>query len=311
MAGGLRGEVWRDLSKIRARGGEGKRGRGLRTVPTASTIRVMKIARVVPALLGLCGSWLAGSAAAQTAPSTPPASAAAPIHLDYVLYSHGLHVMNLQAEITLAPQGYAIRLHDQTTGMIGMLIRSDVTSVASGRFDGDRAVPVDFASSGTARGADRVTRIAYVNGAPQVREVRPIDPDRDRVPVAATDRSIDGLSAMVELVHTVAATGGCNGSVHIFDGIRLSSMTARTIGPRPMPVDDEAAFHGTALRCDFTGLQLGGFLHNADEALMRQPQNGTAWLQTVLPDAPPLPVRVTFSHPHLGMLTILLATAHR
>ena len=44
---------------------------------------------------------------------------------------------------------------------------------------------------------------------------------------------------------------------------------------------------------------------------MHQPQNGTAWLQKVLPDAPPLPVRVTFSHPHLGLLTVLLAGAHR
>ena len=195
--------------------------------------------------------------------------------------------------------------------MIGMLVHSNVTSVASGRFDGDRAAPIDFASSGDSRGADRATRIAYPGGEPQVQELTPVDPDRDPVPAAAADHSIDTLSAIVELIRTVQTTGGCDGSVRIFDGIRLSSLTARTVGSQMMPKNDDSPFGGLALRCDFTGLQLAGFLHNADEARMRQPQTGTAWLQKVLPDMPPLPVRVTFEHPRLGALTVLLASAHR
>ena len=186
-----------------------------------------------------------------------------------------------------------------------------ITSVASGRFDGDRTVPIGFASSGTSRGANRVTRIAYADGDPRVQELTPADHDRDPVPAAAADHSIDGLSAMVELIRTVQCTGGCDGSTRIFDGARLSSLTARTVGPQPMPSDGDATFKGTALRCDLVGLQLAGFLHDGDETLMHRPQLGTAWLQRVLPDAPPLPVRVTFSHPHLGSLTVLLTSAHR
>ncbi len=270
----------------------------------------MLAARVVPALLGLCclwGLWLTGPAVAQPPPSAP----AAPIHLDYVLYSHSFHVMNLDIAMTLAPSGYAISLHGQTTGMIGMLLHSDTTSVASGRFDGDRAMPVEFASSGVSRGADRATRITYAEGEPRVETLRPVDPDREPVPAPATDHSIDSLSAIVELVRTVQATGGCDGNARIFDGARLSRLTARTVGSQPMPPNDNSTYAGTALRCDFVGLQLGGFLHNADEARMRQPQTGTAWLQRVLPDAPLLPVRITFEHPHLGVLTMLLVGARR
>ena len=269
----------------------------------------MPAARIVPALFGLCCLWGLRLTSPATAETTP--APVAPIHLDYVLYSHSFHVMNLDVAMTLAPSGYAISLHDRTTGMIGMLLHSDTTSVASGRFDGDRAIPIDFASSGVSRGANRATRIAYADGEPRVETLTPVDPDREPVPAAATDHSIDSLSAIVELVRTVQATAGCDGSTRIFDGARLSRLTAHTVGRQPMPPNDESTYAGTALRCDFVGLQLGGFLHNADEARMRQPQTGTAWLQRVLPDAPLLPVRVTFEHPHLGVLTVLLVSAHR
>ena len=77
------------------------------------------------------------------------------------------------------------------------------------------------------------------------------------------------------------------------------------------PENGETPYGGTALRCDLTGLQLAGFLHDEDEAKMRLPQTGIVWLRTVLPDAPPLPVRMSFTHPHVGVLTAMLVGAHR
>ncbi len=275
----------------------------------------MPAARLASALFGLCSLWLADPAAAQAVQPQPPLSQspqAAPIHLSYVILSHGFRVVTVEVTLTLAPGGYAISAHNQTSGMVDMLFHSDVTSVASGRFDGSRAVPTDYASSGNSRGANRITRIAYVNGMPEVRQLTPVDPDRDPVPAAATDHSVDSLSAMVELMHTVQTTGGCDGTTRIFDGSRLSTMTARTIGPQPMPpAEVDTPYGDTALRCDLTGLQLAGFLHDEDEAKMRLPQNGIVWLRTVLPDAPPLPVRVSFTHPHVGVLTAMLVGAHR
>ena len=65
-------------------------------------------------------------------------------------------------------------------------------------------------------------------------------------------------------------------------------------------------FQGTALRCDFTGRQLGGFLTDGDQDWARAPHGGMAWFARVVPGAPPLPVRMTFAMRWFGDATLRL-----
>ncbi len=256
------------------------------------------------ALAALGRTWLACVPAV-----AQPAQPAPALHLSYALYSHGLHIMDVEADLTLTDNSYRISLHDRTTGLVGLLVRSDVTSIADGRFDGTQARPYGFSSSGRSRGVRRVVRIAYPGGDPQVLELAPIDADRDPVAAPAAARSIDSLSAVVSLVRSVARTGRCDGETRLFDGLRLSTLQARTIGEQTLPVDERSPFAGPALRCDVVGRQIGGFLHDADEAQKRRPQQGSAWLAAPFPGAPPLPVRVVFEPPRFGNATLFLTRA--
>lgn len=250
------------------------------------------------AVAAFARAWLACvPAAAQPAP---------PLHLSYALYGHGFHVMDVEADLTLSGDSYRISLHDRTTGLVGLLVRSDVTSIADGRFDGLQVQPYGFSSSGRSRGAERVVRIAYAGGDPQVLELSPIDSDRDPVAAAAAARSIDSLSAVVALVRSASRTGRCDGTARLFDGLRLSTLQARTVGQQTLPADARSAYAGQALRCDFVGQQIGGFLHDADEARKHRPQQGSAWLAVPRPGAPLLPVRVVFQTPRFGDATLFL-----
>ena len=74
---------------------------------------------------------------------------------DYALSSHGFHLLDVDTHTQLTTAGYAITAHSRTVGLIGVLAHSDVTSVASGRFDGIHVLPDRYASSGRSRGADR------------------------------------------------------------------------------------------------------------------------------------------------------------
>jgi hypothetical protein len=233
------------------------------------------------------------------------AAAAETLDTDYALSSHGLELIEMHTRVQLAASGYAISVHSKTVGIVGFLARGDVTSVASGRFDGVHVVPERFASSGHSRGADRSVRIGYRDGQPTVELSVPAEPDRDPVPVAATAGSIDTLSLVVGLSRQVAMTGRCDGVTLVFDGRRLSRLEAHTVGMEAVRGD---AFQGAALRCDFVSVQLGGFLHDADRARLRKPLRGSAWLAPPVPGAPVAAVKAVFEST-LGRATLRLTRA--
>lgn len=228
---------------------------------------------------------------------------------DYVLSSHGFRLLAIDTHTQLTTAGYAISAHSRTVGLIGVLARSDVTSVASGRFDGIRVQPERYASTGRSRGTDRTTEISYPAHDPVVDVLRPAEPERDPVPPAQTRGSIDTLSAIVGLSRQVAQTGRCDGTALVFDGHRLSRLEASTIDTEPVPNPSGSGFSGTALRCDFSSRQLGGFLHDANRARLMKPLHGSAWLAAPVPGGPVVAVRATFESPLFGTATLTFARA--
>ncbi len=237
-----------------------------------------------------------------------PSCRAVTLDADYALSSHGFHLLDVDTHAELTPFGYAITAHSRTVGLIGMLAHSDVTSVASGRFDGIHVQPDHYASSGRSRGANRTTQIAYPAHDPVVEVLQPAEPERDPVPPADTRNSIDTLSAIVGLSRQVAETGRCDGTALVFDGHRLSRLEAHTVGTEPVP-SSGAGFSGQALRCDFTSRQLAGFLHDANRARLMRPLHGSAWLAAPVPGAPVAAVRATFESPLFGTATLRLTRA--
>lgn len=228
------------------------------------------------------------------------------VKLSYVLYGRGFHVLNVVVELRLTPQGYWVRLNDRTAGFLGFMLHTDVTSTVAGRFVPGGVQPVHFESSGYSRGAQRDTVLDYTDGNPAVRVLTPTEPRRDPVDPTRTRGSIDTLSAMADMVHLIGEHGRCDGHALVFDGLRLSQVSSTTVGQQTVPPDDRSPYGGATLRCDFVSLEVGGVLHNEEEAKMRLPQHGSAWVSPIVPGAPPLPVRIKFEHPRLGLATMFL-----
>ena len=67
-----------------------------------------------------------------------------------------------------------------------------------------------------------------------------------------------------------------------------------------------SSFAGPALRCDFTGRMLAGFLLGDDRERDRRPVRGSAWLAPVTSGGPRLPVRMTFETRWFGEATMYL-----
>ena len=229
--------------------------------------------------------------------------------VEYTGYSHGFTVLKLAGSLALSPTGYTAQVTFHTAGMAAWMVRSDNDSQVHGSFQGAAVLPALFEGSGNLRGVHRVTRIAYQDGNPVVQVLTPpVEHERSAVPPAQTQHTIDTLSAVAMLIHDVGQSGACEGSVTTFDGRRLATQTVHTTGQDMLPQTGRSVFHGQALRCDFDGRQLGGFVNNENEDALRKPRHGTAWLAAVLPGAPPVPVRVAFDNKLLGQVTLYLTS---
>jgi hypothetical protein len=249
------------------------------------------------------------AALALASAAVAPASAAqtGSFNVQYDGYAHGLIALKMSAQLTLTPNAYSGELSFHTAGMVAWMVHSVSDSTVRGLFKDGQVEPQHFDSKGNLRGVDRVTHIGYRDGNPVIEQILPPPGDeRTLVPADQTLHTIDTLSAIAMLVRHVAATGTCDGRAMVFDGHRLTDLKAITVGQETLPPSQKTHFNGQALRCDFEGNQLGGFMKDQDEAKLRQTKHGSAWLAPLVPGAPPVPVRVVFEHPALGQVTLYL-----
>jgi hypothetical protein len=240
----------------------------------------------------------APAVAQQSAPS---------VHAGYETYALGVPVAALSTDFALGPRDYRIDLAYHTVGLVGALFGGHQTSTVEGSWEGDRPEPRRFLGDGIWRGQARQTLIDYRGGAPIVRSlVPPNDTERESVPPSLQEGSIDTLSALALLIRQVAHTGRCEAEVTTFDGRRAVDMVARTAGHEVLEPTGRSIYAGPALRCDFDGRMVAGYLLGADAAQAARPQHGSAWLASVVPGGPPVPVRISFDTRWFGPATMYL-----
>ncbi len=112
---------------------------------------------------------------------------------------------------------------------------------------------------------------------------------------------------MAQLIRQVNATGRCEGSARTFDGRRLATMRAWTVGYEDVPPTRLSSFAGRALHCEFEGRQIGGFVLDEDRERLERPQRGSAWFAAITPGGPLVPVRISFHTHWFGDATMYLA----
>ncbi|MEJ0045396.1 MAG: DUF3108 domain-containing protein [Rhodospirillales bacterium] len=228
---------------------------------------------------------------------------------EYDGYSHGLVSLKLSAALTLTPTGYSGRLAFHTAGLVGWVSHVESDSQVLGHFTGDRAVPESFSATGVLHGTNRTVGLHWQDGSPVVDTITPpAELERTPIPPEMRAHTIDALSAMAMLVREAGQTGHCDGAETVFDGRRLTHLAAHVAGRELPPPSPKSHYDLPALRCDFEGQELAGFLKNEPEADQRRTRHGTAWLASVVPGAPLVPERVVFEHKQLGQVTLYLTS---
>jgi hypothetical protein len=238
-----------------------------------------------------------------------PALAAddATVHASYDTYAVGLHVANVQAGFGLGPWSYQVQLYYRTTGLVGVFYQGHQINTVHGAWQDNVPAPVEFFGDGFWRGRHRVTLIDYDQGQPRVRDLQPPnEAERQSVPTDLQANTIDTLSALAELMRHVAASGQCETKVRTYDGRRVTEVAAQTAGMETLAPTERSVFSGQAMRCDFEGRMLAGFMLGDSDEAHRRPLHGTAWMAVAVPGMPPMPVRMVFETNWFGDATMYM-----
>ena len=242
----------------------------------------------------------------QTPASAEPVSQ---FHLTYDTYALGIEVMQMSAFFGMGPWNYQITLDYHTTGLVGFFYRGQQVNTVRGLWHDERPQPLEFFGEGVWHGQKRITLIDYDHDVPQVKRLEPPQhSEREPVPDSMQQGTMDTLSALAALMRQVATNGRCDASAHTYDGRRVLELTARTGTVEDLEQTSRSIFHGDALRCDFEGRELAGFLIGDDNPENRRPLIGSAWLASVEPSAPPIPVRIAFQTHWFGWTTMYLTS---
>ena len=253
-------------------------------------------------VLGLIG-FLSPCAALAQAPAPAPG-----LHASYDTYAAGMRIAEVDTGLSLGPRNYRMTLAYRSTGMVGMFVSGHQSASVDGAWRGEHAAPSHFIGQGQWGGDQRVSEIEYRDGRPIIRQLLPPNDAKDQEPVpdAIQANTIDGLSALAEIIHVVKDTGRCETTMHTYDGRRAYEIDAHTGGEQQLEPTSRSSFAGNALRCDFTGRMLAGFKPDEDRTRASRPLHGSAWLAPAVPGAPPLPVRMAFETRWFGDVIMYL-----
>lgn len=233
---------------------------------------------------------------------------AQPVSATYLVQAGGVTVMELNATLDITDAAYSVEFRSRLRGVASAFGGGELVTRVEGTWQGDAARPRRYVSEGSFRGESRRTVLEWPGGQPAIRVmVPPNEAERLPVPEAEQRNTIDNLSAIAQLVRQVRRTGRCDGAVRVYDGRRLSSMTASTQGRDAFPpARDE--WSGTALKCGFEGRFLAGYRRDDDPEVARRPQLGTAWLAESAPGQPVVPIRIEAPSRWFGTLSARLAS---
>lgn len=262
-------------------------------------------------MTGMCRLPAVGLAVILLA-SSQAAAQVTKAQLTYETYAAGLDIMQMHAFFGLGPWNYRVDINYHTTGLAGFFYRGRQINTVRGIWNDDSAQPLEFFGVGTWHGQERRTLIDYNQGQPFVKELEPPQAtEREPVPPDMQLHTMDTLSALAQLMHNVAVNQRCETSVRTYDGRRVLEIVARDGGSETLEAANHSIYSGPALRCDFEGREIAGFLIGEDDPDHRRPLRGSAWLAPVLPGDVPLPARVSFQTRWFGLATMYLTGAEK
>jgi hypothetical protein len=258
----------------------------------------MRSTRSVAAALARCAVAFGALASARAAAGDAGAA------LQYAVRYGPLQVLELRTTTRFDGERYHASSDLRTVGIVAALFPWSSSSDSSGvRSDGAMR-PQRYHSSGEYRGRARVAQLDYDSGGSIRAQVEPPpeQDDRDPVPAALQEGTIDPLSATMS-----AVLSGCRGQLRVFDGRRRYDLSLTDLGDTDTPSSRYTLYSGRSRHCRAAIEPLAGFWRSEPRHDER-PTQIDFWVAPPKPGLLAVPVYLEITAPR-GTLAVHLASA--
>ncbi len=221
------------------------------------------------------------------------------LKLGYQVYVGGLNAFAFTVDVALDGDRYRLSGAGESRGLLRMMWRWAAALRSDGRVAGDGVDAQAYHVNTWTRRGDRALQLSFGNGGGyEIARTPPDDEHRASkrdLPDSIPPSTIDPLSLSLAVARSLGEGGKCEGTYNIFDGDRRYDLIFTDHGPEQLRATSYLAFAGTANRCEFDIRRIMGFREKRenfrfwDEDGMRPP---TVWVGRVVPEMPPVPVRL-------------------
>jgi hypothetical protein len=254
------------------------------------------------------GAEVARAQGDSKAPAPDPAPAAPPtsgpsrekvLKLGYDAYVGGLNIFAFTIDFALGGESYSILGKGESRGIARLFWRWSTRLAAGGNLDAEGVRPQLYNVDTFSTRRNLSMQLSFdENGKYTIRRTPPDTAHRAakrKLPATVPETSIDPLSLSFRIARSVADGRGCNGTHFIFDGNRRYDLMFSDLGVSKLPYTPYSVFSGDARRCQFDMKRISGFreprefIRFWDEDNLDPPR---IWLARVVPEMPPVPVRL-------------------
>jgi hypothetical protein len=237
------------------------------------------------------------------------AQAAQDLSLHYDVYYLALPVLTVDVDSRVEPTTYRTTVSLQSAGLLGFFAPWMSRVTARGAIDGATVRPIAYRADSEYRDRSQKIDLDYERAGRVRGAVVGVltDGERDDVPIALRDGTLDPVRASAALARRLAATGSCAGTVPIFDGLRRYDLRYEDLGTAVLAPSRRDPYRGLARHCRATIDPIAGFLRTGERAGERATEL-SAWLAPPFEGARPVVVRIDLAGTH-GTLHAHLARA--
>jgi len=221
------------------------------------------------------------------------ARAAERLALHYDVYYLMFPVLSIDVASHVEATAYRTTVALRTAGIFATLVPWQSSALAHGRVDGATLRPAGYRARSEYRDRHQQIELAYEDGGAVRGDVDGMltDGEREDVPDALRDGTVDPITANVVLAQRLAASGSCAGTVRIFDGLRRYDLRYEDLGMAEIAPSRRDPYRGGARHCRATVHSIAGFLRTGDHSGERA-TDVSVWLAPPLPGATPIVVRI-------------------
>lgn len=224
--------------------------------------------------------------------------------MTYEVYAGGINAVRAELDVSFpAADRYNLALAARTKGFLGKIVPWQGTFETRGWLQNMNKQPELHKSTAVWRGEEDFKEYYYgKDGKFQklvTMEPGMAAPASEEIASELVDGTIDALTATLQVMQHVAATGKCEGRNEIFDGKRRFALLFRHRAEEILQSSRYNVYKGPAARCDVEVQPVAGEWHKKPRGWMSIQEQGrekgslpTVWMAKIDEDGPAIPVKI-------------------